>query len=158
MQIRAEDPGAPDVSGLLAEHLADMHALSPAESVHALDVELLRAPGIAFVAARDQRGVLLAVGALAELDARHGELKSMRTAAAARGRGVGAAVLAHLVAEARLRGYRRVSLETGTHAYFDSAHRLYTRAGFAPCPPFGDSVEDPHSRFFTLALAPSLSP
>lgn len=151
MRIEVDDLSGADVRALLAEHLADMHAASPPESVHALDLDALRAPEVTFVAARED-GLLLGCGALKELDPSHGELKSMRTAAAARGRGVAAAVLAHLLAVARDRGYRRVSLETGAEDVFAPARRLYARHGFTPCAPFADYVEDPNSVFLTLEL------
>ncbi|WP_062318581.1 GNAT family N-acetyltransferase [Demequina maris] len=154
MQISVADPAVPDVVALLAEHLADMHATSPAESVHALDVERLRAPHVTFLAARSDAGELMGVGALAELGDGHAEVKSMRTAHGHRGAGVAAAVLDALVDAARAQGCTRVSLETGTEAYFAAAHRLYARAGFVDCAPFADYVEDPHSRFFTLTLSP----
>ncbi len=152
MRISPEDPATPDVVRLLDEHLTDMHDTSPAESVHALDVTRLQRPGIVFLAARDDDGSLLGVGAIAELDPTHGEIKSMRTAPAARGRGVAAAVLTELLRVARERGYRDVSLETGTHDFFAAAHRLYERAGFVPTGPFADYAEDPHSRYFTIRL------
>lgn len=151
MRIEPDDLSGEDVRALLTEHLADMHAVSPPESVHALDLEALRAPGVTFVAARED-GVLLGCGALKELDGAHGEVKSMRTAAGARGRGVAAAVLAHLLAVARERGYRRVSLETGAEDFFAPARRLYARHGFAPCAPFADYTHDPHSVYLTLEL------
>lgn len=153
MRIEREDPTTPDIVALLEQHLADMYATSPAESVHALDVEALRKPCIAFFSARDDAGLLLGVGALAELDRTQGEIKSMRTAPSARGQGVAAAVLARLLDLARDRGYVRVSLETGSQDFFAAAHRLYERHGFRPCEPFGAYRPDPHSRFYTLALA-----
>lgn len=152
VRVATEDPAAADVVALLAEHLADMHATSPAESVHALDVQALRAPHVTFLAARDGAGVLLGVGALAMLDPHHGEIKSMRTAHDARGRGVAAAVLASIVSLARERGLDRISLETGTQGFFAPAHRLYERHGFAACDPFGSYGPDPHSRFYTRVL------
>ncbi|WP_062527926.1 GNAT family N-acetyltransferase [Demequina rhizosphaerae] len=152
MRITVADPAVPDVVALLSEHLADMHATSPAESVHALDVERLRAPHVTFLAARDDAGDLMGVGALAELGDGHAEVKSMRTAHAHRGAGVAAAVLDSLVDAARARGCTRVSLETGTDAYFSAAHRLYERAGFVECGPFAGYGEDPHSRFYTREL------
>ncbi|MDN4476402.1 GNAT family N-acetyltransferase [Demequina sp. SYSU T00192] len=152
MQISVADPAVPDVVALLTEHLADMHATSPAESVHALDVERLRATHVTFLTARADEGGLMGVGALAELGDGHAEVKSMRTAHAHRGAGVAAAVLGALIEAARSRGCTRVSLETGTEAYFAAAHRLYERAGFTPCGPFGSYTEDPHSRFYTLAI------
>ncbi|MFP5359807.1 MAG: GNAT family N-acetyltransferase [Actinomycetes bacterium] len=152
MKLQITDPATPDVAALLGEHLADMHASSPACSVHALDVERLRAPGVTFVAARGDDGALLGVGALSRLSPDHAEIKSMRTAAARRGAGVGRAVLDHLVAIARHEGLTRVSLETGTTAAFFAAHRLYERAGFERCAPFAHYTVDPHSRYYTLAL------
>lgn len=151
MLITTDDPGRDDVAALLAEHLADMHATSPPESVHALDVDALRAPTITFWTARED-GLLLGCGALKELSPEHGEVKSMRTAAVARGRGVGTGVLRHIVGEARARGHARLSLETGTQDYFAAAHRLYLRHGFVPCGPFADYTLDPASAYFTLVL------
>nr|WP_228374279.1 GNAT family N-acetyltransferase [Demequina phytophila] len=149
MRISPTDPATPDVVELLTEHLADMHATSPACSVHALDVERLRAPHVTFVAARDDAGVLLGVGALAGLGEGHAELKSMRTARPARGRGVAAGVVRALLEVARANGVTRVSLETGTGDYFSAAHRLYEREGFAECGPFGTYTLDPFSRYYT---------
>ncbi|PZR52837.1 GNAT family N-acetyltransferase [Xylanimonas oleitrophica] len=132
-----------------------MRAGSPACSVHALDVTALLAPSITFVTAREpgpDGATLLGCGALSELDAHHGELKSMRTATGARGRGVATAVLGHLLGVARERGYERVSLETGSQDSFAPARRLYARHGFVECGPFGSYVEDPYSVFMTLPL------
>ncbi|MGW8568482.1 GNAT family N-acetyltransferase [Isoptericola sp. NPDC055881] len=170
--LAPETPGRADVRALLAEHLADMHATSPAESVHALDLGALLAPTVTFLTARDADGALLGCGALKELEPAPrpgpgsgtgagtgagtgtglGEVKSMRTAATARGRGVATAVLGRLVDLSRARGYARVSLETGTQDYFAPARRLYARHGFVPCGPFGAYVPDPCSAFFTLDL------
>ncbi len=151
MEIEVDDPASPDVAALLAEHLADMHATSPPESVHALDVAALQAATITFWSARED-GLLLGCGALKQLSTEHGEVKSMRTAEAARGRGIGTAVLLHIVGEARSRSYARLSLETGTQDYFAPAHRLYRRHGFAACGPFADYTLDPASAYFTLVL------
>ena len=152
MRIAPDDPLAADVRALLEEHLADMRRISPPESVHALDPELLAAPEVRFLAARDDDGTLLGCGALKSLGGGDAELKSMRTAPAARGRGVAAAVLVELIRHARERGDRRVLLETGTEPFFEAAARLYLRHGFTPCEPFGDYALDPHSRYFALAL------
>ena len=152
LTITIDDPTAPDVLALLGEHLADMYATSPAESVHALDPTALAAPGITFWSARDDAGVLLGCVALKELGPADGELKSMRTTSAARGHGVGTALLAHVLAAAADRGLRTVHLETGTQDYFAPARRLYERAGFVAGPPFGDYVLDPHSVFYRLSL------
>ncbi|WP_246125153.1 GNAT family N-acetyltransferase [Cellulomonas xylanilytica] len=153
--IRADDPTLPDVLALLGEHLEDMYATSPAESVHALDPRALAAPGITFWTARDAGGELLGCAALKALGPADAELKSMRTGTAARGRGVGAAVLAHVLAAAAEQGIRTVLLETGTQDYFAPARRLYERAGFVECPPFADYVLDPHSVFYRLTLTAS---
>jgi len=151
LTIERDDLTRAAVLALIAEHLSDMHATSPAESVHALDLDGLRAPHMTFWTGW-HGDELLGCAALGELDATHGEVKSMRTTRAARGRGVGAAMLAHVVAAARARGYTRVSLETGVEDYFAPARRMYVRAGFEPCPPFGSYAPDPNSAFFTLAL------
>ncbi|MGN8244385.1 GNAT family N-acetyltransferase [Cellulomonas soli] len=147
-----DDPHRPDVLALLDEHLADMYATTPAESVHALDPSALAAPGLTFWTARGAAGELLGCAALKELSAAGGELKSMRTATAARGRGVGATMLAHVLTVAGDRGYRTLHLETGAEDYFAAARRLYERAGFVPCPPFGDYRPDPLSVFYRLDL------
>jgi putative acetyltransferase len=151
MEIEIDDPARDDVVALLAEHLADMHATSPAESVHALDVAGLLAPEITLWTAR-RDGHLLGCGALKELAPDHAEVKSMRTATSARGTGVATAILRHLLDRAAGRGCTRVSLETGSQDFFEPARRLYARHGFTRCGPFGDYVEDPHSVFFTLVL------
>lgn len=153
IRIETDDPARPDVHQLLSEHLADMFATSPAESVHALDHSALSHESITFWTAREDR-VLLGCGALKMLSAGHAEIKSMRTTASARGRGVATLMLEHIVAEAARRGYERVSLETGTEDYFAPARRLYARHGFTECPPFGDYTLDPHSVFMELAVSP----
>jgi putative acetyltransferase len=150
--VAPEPPDRPDVLRLLEEHLADMYATSPPESVHALDVSALLDPAVTFLTARDAGGALLGCGALKELDAGHGELKSMRTAATARGRGVATAVLGRLLAVAAERGYGRVSLETGSQEFFAPARRLYARHGFTECGPFAGYGPDPLSTFMTRAL------
>ena len=152
MEIRRDDLTAPAVLDLLRLHLAGMEDESPPESVHALGAEALRGEGVTFWCVWDGND-LLGFGALKELDPGHGEIKSMRTAAAALRRGVGAAMLAHIVAEARTRGYKRLSLETGSTPAFDAAIALYGRFGFTPCGAFADyRDDDPFSRFMTLAL------
>ncbi len=152
MTIAIDDPARPDVRALLEEHLRHMHTLSPPESVHALDVSALKRPDITFWTVRDEAGALLGCGALKELDPRHGEVKSMRTPAVLRRRGAGRAVLEHILAVARERGYTRLSLETGSMEAFAPARRLYAGYGFTFCEPFGDYVPDPNSVFMTLVL------
>lgn len=151
MRIHLDDPARPDVLALLDEHLRNMHELSPPESVHALDVSDLQRPDVTFWTVRDG-DVLLGCGALKELDPAHGEVKSMRTPATLRRRGAGRAVLAHIVREARARGYRRLSLETGSMEAFAPAQRLYESVGFVYCGPFAGYAPDPNSVFMTLAL------
>ena len=128
-----------------------MHELSPPQSVHALDLAALRKPEITFWTAWYE-GELLGCGALKELDPTHGEVKSMRTASARRRTGVGRAMLKHIIVEARMRSYARLSLETGSTAAFAPARRLYESFGFTSCAPFADYTEDPNSVFMTRTL------
>ena len=125
-----------------------MHQHSPPESVHALDLAGLRRPDITFWTAWET-GDLLGCGALKELDARHAEIKSMRTSSRHLRKGIARAMLGHIVAEARRRAYARLSLETGSAAAFEPARRLYQSFGFRYCGPFADYVDDPHSVFMT---------
>lgn len=149
--IAVDDPLAPDVLALLQRHLAFASANTPAENIHALDPASLVGPAITFFSFRHD-GAVLAVGALRQLDAKHAELKSMHTAEAARGLGIGRAMVGHLLAVARERGVCRVSLETGTGPGFASARALYAKAGFLPCGPFGGYRETPDNTFLTLPL------
>lgn len=150
-EISIEDPRATDVRELLERHLAFANLHSPPEDVHALDLGGLIDPAVTFFSFRLQ-GELLGVGALKQLDERHAELKSMHTAQAARRRGIGRAIVDHLVGVARDRGFRRVSLETGSMSAFAPARSLYAGAGFRPCGPFGDYSPSPNSTFMTLSL------
>ena len=152
MQIEIDDLTRPEIHALLNEHLHSMHALSPPESVHALDLERLRAPSITFWSAWED-GQLLGCGALKELDPAHGEVKSMRTSNARRRSGAGRAILAHIIEVAKARGYQRLSLETGAVDAFKPAQTLYESVGFSRCGPFGDYVQDPFSVFMTLRLS-----
>ena len=151
MRIELDDLSRPAIHALLNEHLQSMYALSPPESVHALDLEQLRQPDITFWSAWEG-SVLLGVGALKELDPTHGEVKSMRTAKPHLRKGVGRAVLTHIVGVGRARRYVRLSLETGSMAAFKPAQKLYESFGFAYCGPFGEYVEDPYSVFMTMRL------
>lgn len=150
--IDRDDPARPDVRRLLDEHLADMYATSPIESMHALDHRALSGTDIRFWTAREN-STLIGCGALKDLAPSWGELKSMRTSSAARGRGVAASLLAHILDDARRRGIDRVSLETGAEDYFGAARRLYARTGFTVCAPFAGYTDDPNSVYLTLDLA-----
>ena len=141
----------PDVIALLGEHLQGMADHSPPESVHALDVNGLKAPDITFWTMRDGKELLGCI-ALKQLDEKHGEIKSMRTVNAHLRKGIAAALLEHLVVEARQRSYDRLSLETGSGPGFEAAHALYRKFGFEYCGPFASYRDDPFSRFMTLRL------
>jgi putative acetyltransferase len=151
MEIRADDLSGPEIRALIQEHLRSMFLHSPPESVHALPIEALRKPEITFWSAW-QDGELMGCGALKELDARHGEIKSMRTSARHLRKGVAARMVQHILEEANRRGYRRLSLETGSMAAFAPARTLYARFGFQPCGPFADYIDDPNSVFMTREL------
>lgn len=151
MIIERDDLTRAQVRALLDEHLRSMQALSPPESVHALDIGKLRAPGITFWSAWEH-GELLGCGALKQLDPTHGEIKSMRTAPAHRRKGVGRAMLLHILGEARRRAYERLSLETGAMAAFVPAQQLYRSFGFTFCEAFAGYAADPHSVFMTRVL------
>ncbi|WP_280430620.1 GNAT family N-acetyltransferase [Nocardia brasiliensis] len=151
LRIAVDDLTGPEIAALLTEHLTDMAANSPAESMHALDLDALRRPEITFWSGWDG-AVFAGCAALKELDAEHAEIKSMRTAATHKRRGVASILLRHLLAEATARGYRRVSLETGTPEFFEPAQKLYAAHGFVSCPPFGEYRVDPYSTFMTRQL------
>lgn len=140
-----------DVQALLAYHFGEMRSNSPPEACHVLPIDGLRDAGVTFWAARED-GALMGVGALKELEPTHGEIKSMRTAPAALGRGVGRAILHHILAEAKARQYRRLSLETGSTQPFAAALRLYESEGFVSCGPFGGYCDTPFTRFYTREL------
>lgn len=150
-EIKPDDLSGLAVAELLAEHLGEMHEHSPPESVHALDLDELRKADITFwsIWSGDE---LVGCGALKELDYEHGEIKSMRTAHAFRGKGAGKFILLHIIYEARSRGYKRLSLETGSMAAFDPARRLYESHGFEYCGPFADYILDLNSVFMSIAL------
>lgn len=150
-EITVGDLADPRILRLLEDHLSDMHAESPPESVHALDVSGLQHAAVTFWVVAEGETVLGCV-ALKELDPTHAELKSMRTDAAARGRGLGRMLLEHVLAEAAARGYTRMSLETGTQDFFAPARTLYARYGFVETGPFADYRFDPLSVFMTREL------
>src|SRR5947209_8438963 len=141
-----------DVEHLVELHYAELRAISPPDACHVLPAVSLRDPAVTLWSAREG-GELVGVAALKELAADHGEVKSMRTAPAALGRGVGRAMLRHIVGEAKARGYRRLSLETGNTEPFAAALRLYASEGFQPWGPFGDYHDTPFSSFLTVRLS-----
>jgi len=151
MEIRIDDLTGPEIHALLEEHLCQMHRQSPPESVHALNLDGLRQPDITFWTVWED-GQLLGCGALKELDTAHGEIKSMRTSETHRRRGVGRAVVEHILDVAKSRGYVRLSLETGSQPAFAPARRLYEGFGFVYCTPFGDYTLDSNSVYMTRTL------
>ena len=150
-QIAVDDPRKPDVRALLERHLEFALAQTPAEHSFALDLDGLLDPAITFFSFR-AHGVLLGIGAIKCLSPDHAEIKSMHTGEAARGRGIGRAMVTHLLAVARTRGFRRVSLETGTTAAFAPARALYQSAGFISCGPFASYQPSEDNLFLTLEL------
>ena len=153
MIITAGGLDDPRVQALLEHHVTRARAETGRGSAHALDLDALRAPGMMFWSAWEG-DTLLGVGALKRLSPTHGEIKSMHTAEASRRRGVGAAIVRHIIDAARSAGMTRVSLETGSWPYFNAARALYRSQGFVECGPFGDYVPDPNSVFMTLDLRP----
>ncbi|PLS01475.1 GNAT family N-acetyltransferase [Neobacillus cucumis] len=151
MEIKIDDLTGPEVAELIREHLHSMTLNSPPESIHALGLEKLRKPEITFWSAWDGQE-LLGCGALKELDLEHGEVKSMRTSSSHLRKGVARRMLQHMIDEAKRRGYRRLSLETGSMEAFAPARRLYASVGFQYCEPFADYLEDPNSVFMTLEI------
>jgi len=151
VEIRQDDPGAPHVADLLAHHLAELQSVM-GEHAQALDASGLSAPAVTFWTVW-QGNTLVGFGALKQLDDTHAEVKSMRAAPAARGSGVGRAILHHIIAEARKRGYARLSLETGTAPLHAPAVSLYRSVGFVSCAPFADYQASPHNQFMSLDLS-----
>lgn len=156
LRIRADDLRGPQIAALLQAHLDNSRLWSPPASIHALDLDALRVPQITMWTAWDG-DELLGCGALKELDAHHGEVKSMHTARAHRRRGVAAALLDHIVGVARSRGYRRLSLETGSVDAFAPARALYAQYGFRDTGPFAGYRLDPYGCFMTLDMDSPLS-
>jgi putative acetyltransferase len=152
--IQLADFEDPALEVFLRAHLADMAPESPKESQHALDMPALRQPGVRLWVALHERR-LAGTCALAVLEPGHEELKSMRTEPEMRGQGIASQLLNHMLADARARNVRRISLETGSMEFFAPARALYAKHGFGPCPPFGSYREDPHSSFMTRAVTPA---
>ncbi len=151
MEIVVDDLSGPEIAAFLTEHVQDMRAITPLESKHALDLDGLRRPEVTFWSVLDA-GTLVGCGAIKKLDARHAEVKSMRTAPGRRGAGVASRLLGHILAEARAMGFSRLSLETGASEPFLPARRLYEKFGFEYCGPFAAYRLDPYSVFMTKVL------
>lgn len=151
LRISEDDLTGEAIAVLLRLHLDEMHRWSPPESCHVMPIERLRGSDVTFWSAWDG-DALAGCGALKEIDPSHGEIKSMRAAPDYLGKGVGRAILRHLLAEAKTRGYARVSLETGSPEHFLPARRLYESHGFAHSEPFADYRADPYSLFMTREL------
>ncbi len=141
--------GAADVRALLAYHFADMTSGTPPSACHVMPADALADPEIRFFTLRNDDRTLLGCGALKRLANDHGEIKSMRTANAALGLGVGSAMLDHIIALARVSGMTRLSLETGNSEAFAAANHLYQREGFASCGPFGGYRPTDFTTFYT---------
>ncbi|NDJ80962.1 GNAT family N-acetyltransferase [Vibrio campbellii] len=152
MNIEVDNLERAEVIALLEEHLQDMYSTSPPESVHALDLDKLKASEVTFWTGWKEKQ-LLGCAAIKELDEQHAELKSMRTAPSARGQGVASQLLIHVIEQAKQKGLRRLSLETGSMEFFEPARLLYEKHGFVYCEPFGDYELDPNSQFMTLELS-----
>lgn len=151
MNIRVDDLSGPEIKQLLTEHLDDMFATSPPECVFALDLDGLKKPNIAFWTVWED-SQLLGCGALKTLDETHGEIKSMRTTSAARNKGVASTLLRHILDVANQKGFRTISLETGSQDFFAPARMLYNKHGFTECGPFSNYKLDPYSVFMTKVL------
>ena len=151
MNIRVDDLTGKEIANFLREHLENMREVSPPESIHALDLEALRSPDMTFWSVWEG-DELVGSGALKELDAKSGEIKSMRTAVAHRSKGIGSRMLEHILTEAKRRGYDQLHLETGSQSAFVPARALYLRYGFEHCQPFADYTDDPNSVFMVKKL------
>ncbi len=152
MEIKVDDLAGPEIAEFLQDHIRDMRSVSPPESKHALDLAGLRKPEITFWTLWHE-GQVAGCCALKQLDAGHGEIKSMRTAGTLRKRGIASQLLEHIIRVATARGYARLSLETGAMPFFAPARRLYLKFGFQPCGPFASYKEDVNSAFFTKYLS-----
>ncbi|MFJ6721864.1 MULTISPECIES: GNAT family N-acetyltransferase [unclassified Streptomyces] len=151
MDIMVDDLSGPEMVLFLEAHVRQMQAITPAGSKHALDLDGLRSPAMTVWSVSDG-GTLVGCGAIKRLDAEHAELKSMRTRPSRTRSGVASRLLGHIVGEARGMGFSRLSLETGSSAFFLPARRLYEKFGFRECAPFADYRPDPNSTFMTREL------
>lgn len=151
MEIVRDDLSGVAIIELLRGHVEEMRAITPPESVHALDLDELRKPEVTFWSVLDG-GTPVGCGAIKTLDAEHAELKSMRTAPARKRSGVASLLLAHIITEARITGFARLSLETGAADFFAPARKLYEKFNFEYCEPFAGYRPDPHSVFMTRMI------
>ena len=151
MRIREDNLDGPEIAEMLREHIRNAHEHSPGQSAHTMDLHELGSPEITFWTVWQEQE-LLGCGALKELDSKHGEIKSIRTEDAHRGKGVASSMLKHIIKEAERRSYNRLSLETGSMDAFAPARALYERFGFEYREPFADYKEDPYSTFMSLIL------
>jgi putative acetyltransferase len=151
IKIRVDDLSGIEIAEFLEEHIKEMKAVSPPESKHALDLEGLRKPEITFWTVWDGSN-LIGCGAIKELDSNHAEIKSMRIGIARRKKGVASMLLEHILNKAKLKGYRHISLETGSMSFFEPARNLYTKYGFKNCVPFSTYKEDANSVFMSKEL------
>lgn len=151
LTVRPGSVTEPGVAALIAQHFELMRSSSPEESCHVMPADALEKEGAAVFVAQEG-DVVLGVGAIKEIEPAHGEIKSMHTSKAARGRGIGRLVLQSLISYANEQNMQRLSLETGTAEMFAPARALYSAHGFEDCPPFGDYTLDPLSVFMTRAL------
>ncbi len=151
MKIKVDDLTGKEIAELLEQHISDMRAVSAPESKHALDLNGLRKPEITFWTVWNENS-LAGCGAIDELNASHAEIKSMRTAPEYRNKGVATMLLRHMIEEAKSRNYRKLSLETGSMAFFEPARQLYLKFGFVYCEPFSNYKEDSNSVFMTMEL------
>ena len=151
MLIKIDDLNDGKVIELMEEHLADMYATSPPESVHALDIEALKSPGITFFSARENE-LLAGCVALKELSKTKLELKSMRTSHSFRNKEVASKLLTFVINLAKEKKYKIISLETGTQSYFDPARNLYKKFGLQDCEPFSNYQLNPNSHLMNLKL------
>jgi len=151
LRIVVDDLSGPEIAEFLNEHIEEMQSVTPPESKHALDLDGLRKPEVTFWSVL-AGAELVGCGAIKELDATHGEIKSMRTSPRYKRLGIASRLLEHVVAEARRRGYERLSLETGSFEFFAPARALYAKHGFVPCGPFAQYKEDTNSVFMTKML------
>ncbi len=150
-EIHEDDLSGESARDLLRIHLEGMHGASPPGSVFALDLSGLKSPQVTVWSVREGEHVV-GIGALKAFGDGNGEIKSMRTHPDHLRKGVAARLLDHLIVQARMRGWKRLSLETGHGPVFEPALALYGSRGFVAGEPFADYKPNPFSRFLHLSL------